>query len=74
MLSVPFLNSRTIYGAQRHIYAGDLNWEIGTASGEKRNANSLIGKKVKDVIDAWYNAYHDDDNSLKDTVLKTFLK
>jgi hypothetical protein len=74
MLSVPFLNSRTIYGAQRHIYAGDLNWEIGTASGEKRNANSLIGKKVKDVIDAWHNKYSVDDNSLKDTVLKTFLK
>ena len=74
MLSVPFLNSRTIYGAQRHIYAGDLNWEIDTASGEKRNANSLIGKKVKDVIDAWHNKYSVDDNSLKDTVLKTFLK
>ena len=70
-LSVPYLNSRTIYAAQRHIYAGDLNWEIATATGEKRDANSLIGKRVKDVIDAWYNAYHFEDNSLKDLALKT---
>ena len=71
MLSVPFLNSRTIYGAQRHVYAGDLNWEIGTATGGKRNADSLVGKKVKDVIDAWYNAYHFEDHSLKNLGLDT---
>lgn len=71
ILSVPFLNCRTIYGAQRHIYAGDLNWEIDTASGEKRNANSLIGKNIKDVIDAWYNVYPDHDNSVKNIVLDT---
>ncbi|RKU21869.1 hypothetical protein C6499_20885 [Candidatus Poribacteria bacterium] len=47
MLSVPHLNSRTIYRAKRHVYAGDLNWEIATASGEKRNANSLIGKRLR---------------------------
>ncbi len=68
-LSVPFLNSRTIYGAQRHVYAGDLNWEIGTATGGKRDANSLIGKRIRDVIDAWYNAYHFDDDSLKNMAL-----
>ncbi len=71
MLSVPFLNSRTTYGAQRHIYAGDLNWEIGTATGGKRDANSLIGKKIRGVIDAWYNAYHSDHNFLKDLTLDT---
>ena len=70
-LCVPYLNSRTIYRAQRHIYAGDLNWEIATATGGKRDANSLIGKTVKDVIDAWYNAYYFEDNSLKDLALKT---
>ena len=69
--SVPSLNSGTIYGAQRHIYSGDLNWEMTTASGEKRNANSLIGKKIKDVIHAWYKQYHFEDNSLKALALKT---
>ena len=70
-LSVPFLNSRTIYTAQRHIYAGDLNWEMATATGGKRNADSLVGKNVNDVIDAWYNAYHFEDNSLKNLALDT---
>ena len=70
-LSVPYLNSKTIYRAKRHIYAGDLNWEIATATGGKRDANSLIGKKIEDVIEAWYKAYHFEDNSLKDLVLKT---
>ena len=68
-LSVPHLNSRTIYMTQRHIYAGDLNWEIATASGGKRNADSLIGKKIEDAINVWFNAYHFEDNSLKNLAL-----
>ena len=70
-LSVPHLNSRTIYMARRHIYAGNLKWEIATATGGKRDANSLIGKKIKDVIDAWFNAYHFKDNSLRNLALDT---
>ncbi len=70
-LSVPFLNSRTIYTAQRHIYAGDLNWEMATATGGKRNADSLIGKNIENVIKAWFNAYHFEDDSLKNLALDT---
>ena len=70
-LSVPHLNSRTIYMAQRHIYAGDLNWEMATATGGKRNADSLIGKNIGNVINAWFNAYHFEDDSLKNLALDT---
>ena len=71
MLSVPHLNSRTIYRTKRHVYAGDLNWEMATANGEKRDANSLINKKIKDVVDTWYKQYHFEDNSLKNLALDT---
>ena len=74
LLSIPFLNTRTIYEAKRQIYAADLNWEITTISGEKRNANSLIGKNIKNVVNAWHKRYSRDDKSLRDLAFKTVLQ
>lgn len=71
MLSVPWLNSRTIYGGQLHVYSGDLDWEIATASGENRRANSLIGKNIKDVVETWFQRWHDLDRALIDSALQT---